>query len=122
MLSVQVQLIAWEARPRNDLLCVERDVKQLHTHSLCGNKVFLHYAICCFSALMLLAGHQEEHPACKKLSDRCWRYYLSGVRCTWFAYGPADATPTPLSLASLKPGWFNLSVAGLTKLSLKRGH
>jgi len=69
MFSVSVQLIAWEDRPRNDLLCVETDVKQLPTHSLCGNKVFLHYTICCFSAVMLLAGHQEEHPACKKLSD-----------------------------------------------------
>ena len=34
MLSVLVQLIAWEGHPRNDLLCVERDVKQLLTHSL----------------------------------------------------------------------------------------
>jgi len=33
MLSVAVQLIAWKDRPRNDLLCVERDVKQLLTHS-----------------------------------------------------------------------------------------
>jgi len=27
MLSVPVQLIAWEDCPRNDLLCVKRDVK-----------------------------------------------------------------------------------------------
>jgi len=26
---------------------------------------------------------------------RCWRGYLSGARCKWFAYGPADATFTP---------------------------
>jgi len=32
----------------------------------------------------------------------CWRGYLSGVRCNLFAHGPADATVTPLSLASLK--------------------
>jgi len=31
-----------------------------------------------------------------------WRGYLSGVWCKWFAYGPADATATPSSLASLK--------------------
>jgi len=31
MLSVPVQLIAWKGRPQNDLLCVERDVKQLLT-------------------------------------------------------------------------------------------
>jgi len=24
----------------------------------------------------------------------CWCGYLSGVRCNWFAYGPADATAT----------------------------
>jgi len=38
MLSVPVQLIAWKDRPRNylGLSCVERDVKQLLTHSL-GN-------------------------------------------------------------------------------------
>jgi len=42
-----------------------------------------------FSALMLLVGWQEEHPACKKLSG--WALaWLSGVRCR-FAYGPADA-------------------------------
>jgi len=36
MLSVPVQLTAWEDRPQNDQLCVEREynVKQLLTHSL----------------------------------------------------------------------------------------
>ena len=29
MLSVPVQLIAWKDRPRNDLLCIERDVKHV---------------------------------------------------------------------------------------------
>jgi len=29
---------------------------------------------------------------------RCWRGYLFGVRCKWIAYGPADATATPLCL------------------------
>jgi len=29
MLSVPVQLIVWKDRPRNDLLCVERDIRQL---------------------------------------------------------------------------------------------
>jgi len=33
---------------------------------------------------------------------RCWRGYLTGVRCKWLAYGPADATATPSSFASLK--------------------
>jgi len=48
--------------------------------------------------LMLLVGWQEEHLACKKLSDEVLPW-LSGAR---FAYGPADATATSLSLASLK--------------------
>jgi len=33
---------------------------------------------------------------------RCWYGYLSGARCKWFAYGPADGTATPSSLTSLK--------------------
>jgi len=41
-----------------------------------------------FSALTLLVGQQEGHPACKKLSG-----YLSWARCR-LAYGPADATAT----------------------------
>jgi len=41
------------------------------------------------SALTLLVGRQEGHPACKKLSGG----YLSGVRCR-LAHGPADATAT----------------------------
>jgi len=38
----------------------------------------------------------------KKWVLRCWHGYLSGSRWKWFAYGPADATATPTSLASLK--------------------
>ena len=47
-----------------------------------------------FSALTLLVGRQEGHPACKK--NRvvgCWHGYLSGARCR-LAYGPGDATAT----------------------------
>jgi len=32
---------------------------------------------------------------------RCWCGYLSGARCKWFAYGPADATATASSVALL---------------------
>jgi len=47
-----------------------------------------------FSALTLLVGRQEGHPACKKtLVVRCWCGYLSGARCR-LAYCPADATAT----------------------------
>ena len=50
-----------------------------------------------FSALTLLVGRQEVHPANKKIGVmRCWHgyRYLSAARCKWFAYGPADATAT----------------------------
>ena len=46
-----------------------------------------------FSALTLLVGRQEGHPACKNLVVGCWRGYLCGARCR-LAYGPADATAT----------------------------
>jgi len=45
-----------------------------------------------FSALMLLVGRQEGHPACKKLSSGMLAW-LSGIRCR-LAYGPADASAT----------------------------
>ena len=50
------------------------------------------------SALMLLVGRQDGHPASKKLSGGvliCG--YLSGARCR-LAYGPADATATHCQL------------------------
>jgi len=45
-----------------------------------------------FSALTLLVGRQEGHPACKKLSGGML-VWLSGMRCR-LAYSPADATAT----------------------------
>ena len=41
--------------------------------------------LCAFSALMLLVGQQDGHPACKKT--------LSGVRCR-FVYGLANTSAT----------------------------
>jgi len=42
-----------------------------------------------FSALTLLVGRQEGHPACKKnWVVRCWCGYRSGARCR-VAYGPS---------------------------------
>jgi len=49
----------------------------------------LHFA---FSALTLLVGRQEGHPACKKLSGGMLAW-LSGMRCR-LAYSPADAIAT----------------------------
>jgi len=45
-----------------------------------------------FSALTLLVGQQEGHPACKKLSGGVLAW-LSDWRCR-HAYGPADANST----------------------------
>jgi len=43
-----------------------------------------------FSALILLVCCQYGHSTCKHWVMRCWCGYLSGARCKWFAYGPAD--------------------------------
>ena len=52
-----------------------------------------------FSALTLLVGRQEGHPACKNSAVGCWCGYLSGARCR-LASGPADATATHVSCFS----------------------
>jgi len=67
-----------------------------------------------FTALMLLVGRQEGHPA-------YWCGYLSGVRFKSFAYGPADATATPSSLAPVKSRMVCLSGTGLCRLTWKKG-
>ena len=48
---------------------------------------------CVFSALTLLVGWQEGHPACKNWVVGCWGGYLSWPRYR-LVYGPADATAT----------------------------
>ena len=55
---------------------------------------------------------------------RCWRGYLPGARCKWFACGPANATTTASSLASLKsrlvePFWCRLTEVVLEKKTVK---
>jgi len=74
-----------------------------------------------FSALTKLVGWQEGHPACKNWVVRYWHGYLSEARCKQFVYGPAYATGTPSSLASLKFRMVYLSGAGLPRLSWKKG-
>ena len=49
--------------------------------------------LCAFSALTLLVGRQEGHPACKKLEWWGAGTVVSGARCR-LAYGPVDATAT----------------------------
>ena len=46
-------------------------------------------------------GIRKSIRSVKAWVTRCWRGYLSGAKCKWFPYGPADATATPSSLASL---------------------
>ena len=58
-----------------------------------------------FSALILLVGWQEGHPACKNRVVGCWCGCLSGARCR-LAYGLADATATHCLLLQYNPGWF----------------
>jgi len=51
-----------------------------------------------FSALTLLVGRQEGHPACKNLS------YLSRARCK-LAYDQADATATHCLFSKIQIGF-----------------
>ena len=53
---------------------------------------FVLFIFSVFSALTLLVGWQEGHPACKKLSGGVLAW-LSGARCR-LAYGPADFIAT----------------------------
>ena len=55
--------------------------------------LFTGFYCCIFSALMLLAGRQEGHPACKKLSGGvlAWLSVWSEVQT---CIRPADATAT----------------------------
>ena len=64
-----------------------------HTYSIYFVISLLLALMIAFSALTLLVGRQEGHPACKNWVVGCWCSYLSGARCR-FAYGPADATAT----------------------------
>jgi len=52
--------------------------------------------ICAFSALTLLVGRQEGHPARKNWEVGCWCDYLSGARCR-LAY--AQLMPLPLTVS-----------------------
>ena len=72
--------------------------------------VFSCAALNAFSALMLLVGRQEGHPACKKLSGRvlAWLSVWSKVQtCIW----PSWCHCHSLSLASARnPDWFTFLV------------
>jgi len=61
------------------------------------------FCLQCFDAVGWAAG---------RASSPHWRGHLSGARCKWFAYGPADATAALLSLAPVKSRMVYLSGAG----------
>ena len=57
-----------------------------YTSILCQTFVAVYCGIVAFSALMLLVGWQEGHPACKKLSSEvlAWLSVWSDVQiCIW---------------------------------------
>ena len=73
------------------LKCCEQQMSGCYvSFTFCSYLWFITFA---FSALTLLVGRQEGHPACKKLSCGVLHGYLSGARCR-LACGPADATAT----------------------------
>jgi len=91
------------------------NLTKIYMQQLCSS---IHYIA--FSTLTVLVRCEEEHPVCKNLSDGvlAWLSVWSEVQS---AYGPADGTATPSSLASLKSRVVYHSGAGLPRLSWKRG-
>jgi len=70
--------------------------------------------ICRMPSVLLLVWHQEKHLACKKLRDKAPAWLSVWNEVQMIAYGPADASATISSLASLKSRLvFNLSDASL---------
>ena len=79
----------------------QRQVELFQTINTAFKRCDFHVSVFCqvvqrqsaFSALTLLFGRQEGHPACKNRVVGCWHGYVSGARCK-LAYGPAGATAT----------------------------
>ena len=74
---------------------------------LCNYTVCLYDGRCCLQCIDTVGWASGKHPACKNWVMRFRCGCLSGVRCKWFAYGPADATATRSPFASLKLEWCN---------------
>ena len=71
-------------------------MEQVNCFTVTLHEMIMHLTLFCFlafSALTLLVGWQEGHPACKKVSGGCWHGYVPGARCR-LAYVPAGATAT----------------------------
>ena len=56
--------------------------------------IFTLFWVLAFSALTLLVGRQEGHPACKKLSGEVLAWLSVWSKVQTCIYGPADATAT----------------------------
>jgi len=96
--------------------CFSIFVFQMNVCSSVSLEKWILYHVFCwtlaFSALTLLVGRQEGHPACKKLwVVGCWHCCLSGARCR-LAYCPADVTATHCLLLQQNPDWFYFSCTG----------
>jgi len=88
-------------------------------------QVMMYYLFICLCFNTVGWASERASGLQKNWVMRCWRGYLSEARCKWSAYGPADATATPSSLASLKsrmvlPFWCQLTQVVL-KMRLLNG-
>ena len=88
-------------------------ISPFHTLDLLPTSLCFADILFAFSALTLLVGQQEGHPACKNRVVECWCGCLSGAICR-LAYGPVDATATHCHLLQQKsrlvlPFWYRLT-------------
>ena len=103
-------------------------LKMCSVNSATGSSVDLFcYAVhtqTAFTALTLLVGRQEEHPAFKNWVMRCWCGCLSGARCRLRMVQLMPLHPKTLSsLVSFKsklllPFWYQLTQVVLEKRPL----
>ena len=68
------------------------------------------WSLLALSALTLLVGCQERHPARKNLTDEVLAWLSSGAKCKSPTYGSDDTTATPSCLLQQNPEWFILLV------------
>jgi len=72
-----------------------------------------------FSALTLLVGRQEEHLACKNLSDKVLEWLSVWSEVQMVCMVQLMPLPPHHVLLHYNPDWFNLSGASLPGLSWK---
>ena len=75
----------------------------------------------CQQKFMITLGGRKGIRPVKNWEVRYWHSYLSGARCKWFAYGTADATAIPSSLAPVKSIVVYLFVPVYSGCSGKKG-